>query len=366
MNLLPTPAQETLRNEVRSFLEKHCPPGRVRELEASERGFCSTLWEDMAHRGWLWLGGGGMGGSIHETRLVDRAVYFEELGRACTPGPFLSHYESILMLEELSPETLGKQSRSGGVRSSLALLEESGSLALPSLSLRVSESSELSGTKIFVPWVEDSDDLLIVARDDSGRLGLFLADMAHPAIRTSRLPSLDSERVFEVTFDHAPVELLASRVEGDSEARLERALARATILACAELAGAAAAALAYAVDYVGRREQFGRPIGSFQAVQHHCANMALDADAAHFAVMDAAARVDLGEAPTPLASRAKVICSEAARRVTTTGHQVLGGVGFLEEMDMQLWTRRVKVLESRLGTPDWHRERIADALMLPV
>ncbi|MBW2397342.1 MAG: acyl-CoA dehydrogenase family protein, partial [Deltaproteobacteria bacterium] len=79
MNLLLAPAQEALRSEVRSFLEAHCPPGRVRELEASERGFCSALWQDMAQRGWLRLGHGA-GGSVHETRLVDRVVYFEELG----------------------------------------------------------------------------------------------------------------------------------------------------------------------------------------------------------------------------------------------------------------------------------------------
>lgn len=364
MDLTSTPAQESLRSEVRSFLEIHCPSERVRALEAGESGFCSELWGDMAQRGWFRLGCGA-GKHADETCLVDRAVFFEELGRACTPGPFLAHYETTLALEEFAETTLCDGLGSGRMRSSLALLEESGSQALQSLSLRVSKDRTLSGTKLFVPWVAGSDVLLVVARDEASRLGLFLVETTAPGLRTRRLPSLDSERVFEVVFDQVPAELLATRAGGDAGEALEGVLARATILACAELAGAAGAALAYAVDYVGRREQFGRPIGSFQAVQHHCANMALDADAAHFAVMDVAARVDAGEAPALLASRAKVTCSEAARRVTTVGHQVLGGVGFLEDMDMQLWTRRVKVLESRLGTPDWHRDRIADALMLP-
>ena len=364
MDLSFTPDQEALRRDARALLEQRCPPARVRSLAADERGFCSALWDEMGQRGWLRLGVAA-DARTNGARLLDRVLLFEELGRASTPGPFLAHYEALMALEELGMPAVFERLGTGRLRASLALLEESGSPALQSLSLRADKGPRLSGKKLFVPWAADSEVLCVVARGETSALGLFAVEAATPQVRARRLASLDSERVFEVDFYEAPAELLAITTGTDAGATLERALAKATILACAELAGAAAAALEYAVDYVGRREQFGRPIGSFQAIQHHCANMALDADAAHLAVMDAAARVDAGDEPGLIASHAKVICSEAARRVTTTAHQVLGGIGFLEDSDMHLWTRRVKVLESRLGTPDWHRERIADALALP-
>jgi alkylation response protein AidB-like acyl-CoA dehydrogenase len=362
MDVSLTSAQQSLRDDARALLVRHCPPERVRALETDENGFCPTLWEEMGREGWLALGARA---EPNGPRLLERALLFEEIGRACTPGPFLAHYESLSALEALGVSSAIDGLESGRPRASLALLEASGSLALSSLSMQVDGDARLSGSKLFVPWVTGSECLLVVARDEASQPGLFRVETSHPSLRVQRMPSLDSERLFEVTFDAVPAERVRAFQEPPVEDLLERALAHATILACAELAGAAAAALHHAVDYVGQREQFGQPIGSFQAVQHHCANMAMDAEAAHFATMDAAARVDSGEDPRLVASSAKVTCSDAARRVTTTGHQVLGGIGFLEHVDMQLWTRRVKTLESRLGTPDWHRERIADALALP-
>jgi alkylation response protein AidB-like acyl-CoA dehydrogenase len=362
MDLSLTSAQESLRHDARALLVRHCPPERVRALEEDEYGFCPELWGEMGRRGWLALGAntdsGGPG-------LLDRALLFEEIGRASTPGPFLAHYEALGALEALGARSLIEGLASGRLRASLALIEEPGSLALSSLSMQVDGDARLSGTKLFVPWVRGAETLLVVARDEASQTGLYRVETRDPSLGVQPMPSLGAERLFEVTFDALPAERVRSVPEPPTEDLLDYALAHATILACAELAGAAAAALDYAVQYVGRREQFGRPIGSFQAVQHHCANMAMDAEAAHLAVLDAAARVDAGEAPRLIASSAKVICSEAARRVTATGHQVLGGIGFLEEAEMYLWTRRVKALESRLGTPDWHRERIADDLALP-
>ncbi|MBW2498281.1 MAG: acyl-CoA/acyl-ACP dehydrogenase [Deltaproteobacteria bacterium] len=362
MDLTLTSSQESLRNDARALLIRHCPPERVRALETDEKGFCSTLWGEMGRRGWLALGTdtnlGGPG-------LLDRALLFEEIGRASTPGPFLAHYEALGALEALGARSFIEGLESGSPRASLALIEEPGSLAPSSLSMQIDGDTRLSGSKLFVPWVRGAESLLVVARDEASRPGLFRVDTSHPNLRVQPMPNLGSERLFEVLFDALPAERVSSVKDSPVEDLLDHALAHATILACAELAGAAAAALDYAVEYVGRREQFGRAIGSFQAVQHHCANMAMDAEAAHLAAMDAAARVDAGEEPRLFASSAKVTCSEAARRVTTTGHQILGGVGFLEDADMHLWTRRVKALESRLGTPDWHRERIADDLALP-
>jgi alkylation response protein AidB-like acyl-CoA dehydrogenase len=362
MDPLPSSDHEALREALRALLGELCPPARVRALREEASGYCSSLWEEMGRRGWRGSGSTGAGG---RDALLDRALVFEELGRAAVPGPFLAAAESSLVLGALGLDPERDRSREAGAWTSLALVEESGSPAPSAVALRASEGPRLTGSKLFVPWAEGARQLLVVARCRDSELGVFAVDPAGPGIRAQRMPSLDGERLFEITFDGAPAEALTATRGGDIADALERGLARATILVCAELAGAARATLDYAVDYARRREQFGQPIGSFQAIQHHCANMAIDADAAHLAAMDAAARVDSGEPPTLLASRAKVTCGQAARRVTATGHQVLGGIGFLDEIDMHLWTRRVKVLESRLGTPDWHLERIADALALP-
>jgi len=362
MDLSPSPDRETLREELRALLGEHCPPARVRVLREEAFGYCSSLWDEMARRGWLGSGSTGAGGL---DALLDRALVFEELGRGAVPGPFLAAAESSLVLEALGLDPAPDRSRKAGAWTSLALVEESGSPAPDAVALQASDGLRLTGRKLFVPWVEGARQLVVVARRPDSELGVFAVDPAGPGIRAQRMPSLDGERLFEITFDGAPAEALTAMRGGDVAIGLDRALARATILVCAELAGAARAALDHAVDYARRREQFEQPIGAFQAIQHHCANMAIDADAARLAAMDAAARVDAGEPPALLASRAKVTCGQAARRVTATGHQVLGGIGFLDEIDMHLWTRRVKVLESRLGTPDWHLERIADALALP-
>ncbi len=351
MDLSLSRAQQAERAELRALLAERCPPVRVRALEEDDRGFCPDLWDRLAGDGWL-----------AAASMLDRVLRFEELGRAATPGPFLASLESQLVLRELDAGATGAEQRA-----SLALLEASGSMDLSDLTFSCTQRKAgfaLSGTKLFVPWADAARELLVVARGASrGGLSIFAVKADAAGVERTLLPSLGAERCFEVRMDEVQVGAAALVAENVGMA-LERALSRATLLACAELAGAAQASLELAVEHARTREQFGQPIAAFQAVAHHCANMAIDTDAVRLAVEDAAARVDAGEPVLQHASRAKIICSEAARRVTATAHQVMGGVGFLAEVDLQLHTRRVKGLESRLGTPDWHRERLADALKL--
>jgi alkylation response protein AidB-like acyl-CoA dehydrogenase len=351
MDLAFTQSQEDARAALRALLEEHCPPERARALEEGERGFCEDLWERMRKEGWL-----------APAPLVDLSLRFQELGRAGTPGPLLAHFESQLLLEECGA-TLAQES----ALVSLALMEASGSMDLADLavsSVRDGDGYRLSGTKLFVPWAGIASRLLVVARSEpGGALSVFAVDAGTPGVECTALSSLGPERLFALRLSDVRLGCEALLAE-EAEPRIERARARATLLACAELVGAAEASLERAVAHARSREQFGQPIGAFQAVAHHCANMALDVDAARLAVQDAAARIDAGESPVAHAARAKVVCSEGARRVTTTAHQVMGGVGFLVDADLELYTRRVKALESRLGTPDWQRERLADGLDL--
>ena len=124
------------------------------------------------------------------------------------------------------------------------------------------------------------------------------------------------------------------------------------------------AALDYAVEYSKIRIQFGRPIGSFQAIQHHAANMLIEMDAARYSAYEVAWRVDEGLSYEMETSMAKALCTEAYQNVTATGHQILGGVGFYKELDMQLWYRRAKSAEAFFGDAEYHRERIAQLMGL--
>ena len=123
-------------------------------------------------------------------------------------------------------------------------------------------------------------------------------------------------------------------------------------------------ALDYAVDYSKIRMQFGKPIGSFQAIQHHAADMLIQMDAARYTAYEAAWRVDEGLEYEMEASMAKALCSEAYQKVTATGHQILGGIGFYKELDMHLWYRRAKSMEAFFGDAEYHREKIAQLMDL--
>jgi alkylation response protein AidB-like acyl-CoA dehydrogenase len=305
----------------------------------------TDVWQALAGRGWLDAGA-----------LLDAAVVAEEVGRAAAPGPLLTQLEAGLVLAELGADGHASQ------RSSVALLE-SASLdpgALRARAARRGKGWTISGGKRFVPHAADAEAFLVVSRSESGTLGVYRVDAAQDAVSRVALEALDGAPG-DVAFEAAPAQTVG--LPGDAWPALERARLRAAILAAAELAGAARAALDYAVDHARRREQFGAPIGSFQAIQHRLADASMDADAARLAAYDAAARADSGDPEWELhASLAKLTASEAGRRVTASAHQVGGGVSFYADRDLGLWYKRAKALESRLGGPDFHRERVARAL----
>jgi alkylation response protein AidB-like acyl-CoA dehydrogenase len=139
---------------------------------------------------------------------------------------------------------------------------------------------------------------------------------------------------------------------------------KATVAMCGQMTGGAEAALEMSVNYAKERVQFGRPIGTFQAIQHHCANMVTDVDGSKYITYEAAWKVGEGLPATMEVSMAKAWVSEAYQRVTLLGHQIHGGIGFTEEHDMPLYYKRAKAAESTFGNADWHREVVAKQLGL--
>jgi len=370
--------QEMLRKTARDFLETECPTSLVKEMAEDEQGYTSGLWGKMAELGWMGLAlpeeYDGMGMSF-----LDLAVLLEEMGRACLPGPFFSTVVlgGLTILEagneEQKKELLPKIA-TGEAILTMALTEPSASYDPASITVKAVPDKDdyvISGTKLFVENAHIADYLICVARtkDGAGKdedgITLFLVDGKSPGIDTTLLKTIAGDKQCEVTFDNVRVpqkNMLGERDKGWPV--VARILQKATVAKCAEMIGGAQAALDMSVAYAKERVQFGRPIGSFQAIQHHCANMVTDVDGSRFITYQAAWMVSEGLPATMEVSMAKAWVSESYRRVTQLGHQIHGGIGFCMDHDMPLYFKRAKAAEPTFGSADWHREIVARELGL--
>ncbi|HEX8494967.1 MAG TPA: acyl-CoA dehydrogenase family protein [Pyrinomonadaceae bacterium] len=360
--------QKLLKESARAFLARECGPERVRELMETETAHDDGLWQAMADQGWTGLlvaeeyGGLGLG-------LVEMAAVAEEMGRACLPGAFLSTLLAGALIERAgSAEQHAKYLEPiavGELKATVALLEESASWDAGGVRLAAQRSGggnfNLTGRKLFVPDAEVCDLIICVAREGD-RLVLLPLERAASGLTVKPMPSMDGTRkVYEVTFESVAVaEANAFGADGDAEGALSGALEVATTILCAEMVGGMQWVLDTAVEYAKTRQQFGRAIGSFQAVQHQCADMLLMTESARSAAYYAAwALSENTSAASVAVSVAKAYCSDAYREVCNRGVQVHGGIGFTWEHDLQLYYKRSKSSETLFGDATFHRERIA-------
>lgn len=210
-----------------------------------------------------------------------------------------------------------------------------------------------------------ADYILCVARTEKGTdqdqgLTLFLVDGASPGIKCTPLKTLGYDKQCEVVFDDVSVSKENVLGEVGRAAEVLKVLEqRAAVAKCAEMIGAIEKVLEMVMAYVQEREQFGHPIGSFQAVQHHCANMAIDVDSSRFITYQAAWRISKGLPATKEAAMAKAWTGDASNRVTRLGHQVHGAISFCEEHDMHLYYRKVKAASIVFGDSEYHLEKLA-------
>src|SRR5213592_14083 len=330
MDFAFSPDQQLLKNSARAFLDEHMKPAAVRLLWEDPRGESETTWKEMAQHGWLGLslpeayGGSALG-------MIETAILLEEMGRAAAPGPYF-------------PTVLAGRA-----------IEEAGSDAQKN-----AKGWALTGTKRFVPWAHVADVLLVPARTPEG-LTLFLVDPSAARLTLEPTPVMDlATRLASVRLDTVPVArdaVLGS--PGEAGPLLASLLRRAALGAAAEMLGAARRCLDMAVAYAKVREQFGQPIGSFQAIRHKCAEMLLEVENSHAAVYYAAWALDAKAEDAELApSVAKAYVGDAARRVCGEAIQVHGGIGFTWEYDLHLYFKRAKALEAMYGDADHHRELI--------
>ena len=374
MDLGLSEEQEMLKNFARDFLEKECPEKLVRDMEEDERGYTDALWQGMAGQGWQGLiipdqyGGTGM-------TFLDLCVLLEEFGRALVPGPFLSTVVlgAIPILEagsDAQKQEILPKVASGDLILTLAFTEPSARFDAEGVSLTATGDGNdylLNGTKLFVPDAHVADKLVVVARtggQGEDGITLFLVDRTSPGITTSLLKTIASDKQCEVEFKdvRVPAANVIGQVDGgwDIMRSLER---KAAVAYSAYLVGLSQMDFEISLDYAKERVQFGRPIGSFQAIQHKCADMITDVDGARFIMYRAAWSVTENEPDQDLqVSMAKAWCSDASRRVVAHGQQIHGGIGFTKDYKIQLFFRRQKMAELMWGDGDFHREKVAQLL----
>ncbi len=365
--------QEELRRTVRRFLERSSAETEVRRLMATDLGYDPAVWEQMATQ--LGLHGlaipeeyGGAGFSF-----VELGVVLEEMGRALLCAPF---FASVVLAAELLKAVGDEQARkdylpgiaAGETIATVALTEADGQWQPSSIATRALQVKgegeaggaawRLTGTKTFVPDGCSAGLFLVVARTDSG-IGVFAVDSDAAGLSREPLPTMDQTRKqARLEFDSVQARMLGGA--GDSWAAVARMLQVAAVGLAAEQVGGAQRALEMAVEYAKLREQFGRPIGSFQAIKHKCASMLVAVESMKSAAYYGLWAVASGDGELPVVSSiAKVCCSDGYTLVTSENIQIHGGIGFTWEHPAHLYFKRARSSRVLLGGPDYHRDLIA-------
>jgi alkylation response protein AidB-like acyl-CoA dehydrogenase len=366
-----TAEQEDLRASVRRFLAARAPISAVRELMDTADGMDAGVWRQAGEQ--LGLQGiaipeeyGGAGFSFAE-----QAIVLEELGAALYGGPYLA--SAVLAAAALlaSPDEDARKRYLPGIASgetiaTLAFTEEDGSWEPDAIQLAATSSADgwrLDGTKSFVLDGHSAHLILVIARSGDG-LSLFAVPADAGGLARTALPTLDQTRkLARLDFAAVPATLLGSA--GDGAAVLSRVLDVAAIAQAAEQLGGAQRALDMAVDYIKLRYQFGRPIGSFQAIKHRCADLLMEVESLRSAMQYAAAAVAEDSAEVPVvAALVKAYASDVYFHVTAENIQLHGGIGFTWEHDAHLYFKRAKASELFLGDASYHREHLATRIGL--
>jgi alkylation response protein AidB-like acyl-CoA dehydrogenase len=362
--------QEELRKAVRRFLEDKSPETEVRRLMETEDGYDPAVWKQMADQ----LGLQGLaipeefGGSGYT--YVELVVVLEEMGRALLCAPYFSSVALAANLLLSSGDDKAKAEYLPGIAAgttiaTVALAESTGRWDEPGVTLAASGSGDswtLSGEKSYVLDGHTADLVLVAARTPAG-VSVFAVDKGAAGFTSTPLSTMDQTRKqARLTFEATPARLIGT--DGEGWAAVSKMLDLAAVALAAEQVGGAQRCLDMSVEYAKIRMQFGRPIGSFQAIKHMCADMLLEVESARSAAYYAAwaAADDTDELPL-VSSLAKAYCSEAYFKAAADNIQIHGGIGFTWEHDAHLYYRRAKSTEMMLGTPSQHREIAATHLI---
>jgi alkylation response protein AidB-like acyl-CoA dehydrogenase len=361
--------QEELRRGVRRFLEEKSSEADVRRLMETPEGYDTAVWKQMAEQ----LGLQGLaipeeyGGSGYT--YVELVVIFEEMGRALLCAPYFSSVALAANLLLAAGDDGAKKDYLPGIAdgttlATVALAEASGRWDEGGIALEATGSGSswtLTGEKLYVLDGHLADLILVPARTPAG-ISVFAVDKGADGLTTTALSTMDQTRKqARVSFESTPARLVGA--DGTGWAAVSKMLDLAVVALAAEQVGGAQRVLEMAVDYAKVRVQFGRPIGSFQAIKHKCADMLLEVESAKSAAYYAgwAAAEDNDELPV-VASLAKSYCSEAYFHATAENIQIHGGIGFTWEHPAHLYFKRAKSSELLFGDPTYHRELLAQRI----
>ncbi|MBW3619125.1 MAG: acyl-CoA/acyl-ACP dehydrogenase [Actinobacteria bacterium] len=374
MSFAFTEEQDLLRQTARRFLTSKVGTDVVRRLMETEDGFDESIWNETVQMGWQAMaipeehGGAGYG-------FVELSVLMEEMGRAVFPGPFLS--SAVLSAQALLLGGTDEQRKAhlpgiaaGEERYAFAHLEgrDLGPSGVQLRATRRDGGWTLSGRKSYVLDGHSADRLIVAARtgDEPDAVGLFLVDGDADGLSRTPLETMDETRKqASLTFDD--VEVGEDVLLGDAPGAwgvVEQVLTRGAVALAAEQVGGAQAVLEQATGYAKTRYQFGRAIGSYQAIKHKLAEMLVEVEAAKSAAYHAARAVAAGDEDeiAIAAPLAKSYCSEVYEHATGDNIQIHGGIGFTWEHDAHLWFKRAKTSTLLFGDPVHHRAKLADAL----
>ncbi len=360
-----TDEQQAIKSTAHDFLAARYKSERIRELADSDSGFEQSDWDEMAELGWTGLalpeewGGQGLG-------IVDLAVLFEEMGYALAPSPLLSNTVAGLALSlcgsDDQRERFLRPLAEGKLRGTPALWDAGSGATIGSFTMEARPDGDgivLDGEKVLVMDAAAADFFLVATAD--GRR--HIVERGAAGVSIAPATAIDpTRRLYSVRFDGVKV------ASGDSlPAAGEEyypVFFRICVALAAESTGIAQRTMEMAVSYAKDRQQFGRPIGSYQAVSHRCAQMLLETENARSAVYGAAWAADAEPESLPrAASMAKAYASDAGWRVPDASIQVHGGIGFTWEHDLHFFLKRGRANAAMFGDAKWHRERVADAVL---
>ena len=374
MNLALSEEQEILKKAARDFFEEKCPKSFVKQMEQDEKGYSPELWEEMATLGWTGLlfpekyGGSGM-------NFLDLAVLLEEMGRACLPAPFsptvvLGGLPILDAGSEKQKERYLPEVAKGKAIFTLALIEPELGYEPRAIATEATPNGDayvISGIKLFVPYANVADYLLCVARTSKQEEGItiFVVDAKNPGIKCTVLETMAHDKLCEVVFDNVRVpkeNILGQLDQGWPE--VQKTVERSDAAKCCELIGNFQWVLEDTIAYAKDRKQFDRSIGSFQVIQHYCADIAIYVEGARLAAYQAAWMVSEGLPCAKEIAVAKSGISTVSPSIFDLAHQIHGAIGVTLEHDLHFYTTRAKVIELSYGASNYYREVVASETSL--
>jgi alkylation response protein AidB-like acyl-CoA dehydrogenase len=346
--------EEALIQKVaRDFLSDNVPTLKVREIERSPEGYDVAAWNEIQDLGWVGLPFGGDEG----TSFVSVAVLTEELGRGCYPGPIRAAWAYGLLLERLGDTDRLNKLIDGKEVGVPALWEANDPYNAESTVAKVSADGTLSGTKLLVYYANAASVFLVLVRDEAGALRFALVDDS--AVERIETPSSGGDKVYALKLDGAKAQHV---YDADGAAVIKDVLPKIAAIDCAWMVGLMTKAFELSLDYTKTRVQFGRPIGSFQAIQHKIADIGVATEGGRFLSYKAAWSIDQSPEEAELAVHyAKAWLNHISEEIIKQSHQVHGAMGMTWEYDLQLATRRLKAASLSYGDYHTHRDAVITA-----